>query len=242
LFRDAAHNGTRLILCAAPLGRWRDCFEDAAVATGARLIDADEEGPVEITPVRLGRADGARVEPGQLVIEGPGAAPDGYLPWIAHLRQLLETTSGAEQEWHALRLAQLTGGVVTVEVCGQSVPETEQLEGLGCGALHAGRAMIATGYVPGGGIAYLRGASAHLDGPASQAMRWALEEPTRTLLAGTGLDVRESLASLRGDKSLGLDVARNQLVPWRTEGPIDPTRVVRAVLECAIECATRIGA
>jgi len=242
LFRDAAHNGAPIILCAASQGRWRDCFEDAAAATGASLISPDEQGPVEITPVRLGQAGSARVEAGQLVIDQPFGPPGGGQHWIAHLRRLIdEETLVEEKAWHTLRLAQLTEGVLTVEVCRESPPETEQVFGLSCGALHAGRATIACGYVPGGGVAYLRGAAAHLEGPASQAMRWALEEPARTLLAGAGMDVRETLVSLRADESLGLDVVRKELPAWHTEGPVDPTRAVRAVIECAIESASRAG-
>jgi chaperonin GroEL len=241
LFRDAAANGARVMLCSAALGRWREWFEDAAVATGAGLIGPDEEGPVEITPVRLGRAGLARVEAGQLVIDEPAGAPGEVRAWITHLRQLIEVTSGEEQEWHCLRLAQHTGGVITVEIGGGSLLETEQLEGLSCGALHAGRAAIVDGYVPGGGVAYLRGAPVRLKGPASEAMRWALEEPTRTLLAGAERDVMDTLVSLRADTSLGLDVVRNELSPWRTAGPVDPTRVVRAVIEGAIASASRAG-
>jgi chaperonin GroEL len=237
LFRNAALNGAQVLLCAAPLGRWQECCEDIAAATGARPIGSDEEGPVEITPTRLGGAGRARVEAGHLLIDRPAGPPPGDR--LVHLRQLLQATSGEEQGWHLLRLAQLTGGVVTVEICGATVEETEQIDGRSCGALHAGRAVIAYGYVPGGGVAYLRGAAAGHGGVVSQAMRWALEEPTRTLLAGTGLDVMDTLASLRADESLGLDALRHELPSWRAEGPIDPMRVVRAVIECATESASR---
>jgi chaperonin GroEL (HSP60 family) len=128
-----------------------------------------------------------------------------------------------------------------VTICGNAPLETEQLEGLTCGTLHAGRAIIASGYLPGGGVAYLRGAT-RLEGPASQALRWALEEPTRTLLAGARLDVRDKLISLRADESRALDLARRELPPWRTEGPIDPVRVVHTAILGAIESAIRAGA
>ena len=108
--------------------------------------------------------------------------------------------------------------------------------------MHAGRAVIAGGYVPGGGVAYLRAAAAIPDGPASQAMRWALEGPTRALLAGAGLNVMDTLAALRADESLGLDALRNELPSWRAAGPVDPTRVVRAVIEYAVESAGRARA
>jgi chaperonin GroEL len=155
------------------------------------------------------------------------------------LRELIHETSGPEQEWHCERLAQFTGGVLTVEVSGESPQETQQLEWLTAGAMHAGRALVGDGYVPGGGVAYLRGAHASFEGPAGQALRWALEEPVRTLLAGAGLDVKGSLASLRSTESLGLDVVQKLLLPWRIEGPIDPTRVVRTVIDCAVESALR---
>jgi chaperonin GroEL len=242
LFRIAARNGARIILCTSPLGPWRDCFEDVAAATAARLIEPEEEGPIEVTSMGLGRAGLAWVEAGQLMIDQPGGPAGGGQGWISHLRQLIGETSKEEQQWHCLRLAQLTRGVVTVEISGQSLLETEQLDGLSCSALHAGRATIASGYVPGAGLAYLRSASTRLGDPASQALRWALEEPTRTLLAGSGLDVRDTLISLRADDSLGLDVLRNELVSWRTEGPVEPARIVRTVITCAIESASHAGA
>jgi chaperonin GroEL len=242
LFRNAARNGAEIILYSASLGRWRDCFEDAAVATAARLIGPDEAELTEITPEHFGQADSARVEAGWLVIEEPLGPPDEVQQWVTHLRQLIYGgTSGEEQEWHSLRAAQLTEGVMTVEVCGESLLETEQIEGLSCSALHAGRGVIAQGYVPGGGVAYLRGASALQASPASQALRWALEEPTRALLAGTGRDVRDTLISLRADESLGLDVVRNELALWHTAGPVDPLPVVQAVLDCVIESASHAG-
>ncbi len=244
LLRGAARDGAAVLLCATQLGPWRDCFEDAAAATGAVLIGPDEQGPTEITPVRLGRAGSVRVEAGQLVLEPirePGLGQNWE--WIAHLRDLIgQETSVEVQEWHALRLAQFTGGVMDVEVCAESPPEAEQLEGLAGGAVHAGRSIIVAGYVPGGGVAYLRAASAILENPASQALRWAFEEPTRTLLASAGMDVNGTLISLRSDESRCLDVLRKELPSWRTEGPIDPARVVRTVIACAIESAQRTGA
>jgi chaperonin GroEL len=155
------------------------------------------------------------------------------------LQQLIEETSGNDQEWHCRRLAQFTRGVVRFEVLGKSLQETEQLEGRSCGALHAGRAAVALGCVPGGGVVYLRGASDLLEGAASLALRWALEEPVRSLLAGSGLEVSNTLDSLRANESLGLDVVRCELPLWRSEGPLDPTRIVRTVIECALESALR---
>lgn len=232
LFRIAARGDGRLFTCAAAGAHWRDHYEDAAAATGAGIIRMDEEGPVEITPERFGQADLIRVEAGQLVIDLPADELDS-----AHrdrLLELIDETVGEEREWHAFRLAQLTGGVVSVEVAADTLPEVEHLYELSCRTLHSGRATIAEGYVPGGGVAYLRAASARLEGPATRALRWALEEPARTLGAGAGMDVRDTLASLRANEDLGLDVVRNGLPPWHTAGPIDSTRVVRTVIERAI--------
>jgi chaperonin GroEL len=242
LLRNAARDGAGVLLCDAPRGRWQDWFQDVAVATRANPVGPDEEGPAEITPSRLGRAGLVRVEGGELVIERPAGPPGGGQPWIARLhRHVAEASSDEEMEWHCIRLAQLTGGAVTVEVCGQSSSQTEQLDGLCCGTLHAGRATVAYGYVPGGGVAYLRGGAADLEGPAGRALAWALEAPTRALLAGAGLDVKATLASLRADERLGLDAARGELPQWRSEGPVDPASVVRTVIGCAVESAIRAG-
>jgi chaperonin GroEL len=239
LLLNAVRAGAPIIVCATQVGRWRDCFEDSAAATGARLIGLDEEGPVEFDPEWLGRAETVRVEGRQLVIDPlvpPSRRSEGWR-WINHLRQRIEETPGEEQEWQCLRLGQFTGGVLTVEVGGESLLETEKLEALSCGALHSCRAVIAGGYVPGGGVAYLRAASACAEGPASQALRWALEEPARALLAGAELDIKSALASLRANETLGLDVVAGKLLPWRKEGPIEAAMGVRGVIECAIESA-----
>jgi chaperonin GroEL len=236
LFRDP-ETRARTILCATADGRWRDCFEDVAAATGARLIGPDQ-GPVTITAQRLGRAGAARVDGGHLVLEDPAGPRGGGPNWIAHLRQLLYATTGAEQEWHSERLGQLAGNIVTVEVGGSSPAETDQLYGRACGALHAGRTMIAEGFVPGGGVAYLR-AAAGLDGRLGPALCWALEEPCRALLVGTRLTVLDTLTALRADEGLGLDVVRQELLPWREDGPIDPLRVVRTAIERAVGSACR---
>jgi chaperonin GroEL len=239
MFRNAAQDGARIIVCTASRGPWRDCFQDTAVATGARIVGQHEGGPAEIDPTWFGQAAAAWVEAGHLVIDGPYGGPTEE--WIAHLRQLIEQTTGKEQEWHCLRLAQLAGRVVTVETCGKSLEETEQLEELGISALHAGRAAIATGYLPGGGVAYLRAALA-CEGPAGRAIRWALEAPTRALLMGTGFDMKETLTSLRADEVLGLDLLTNELPPWRTRGPVDPTSIIRTTIDFAIESAIRMVA
>jgi chaperonin GroEL len=241
LFRDAVRAGDRILLCTAPQGRWRDCFSDVAAATGAAEVHPLESVPATHTIAQLGRAGSARVMAGRLVIEQPTGPQGRRQHWITNLRQLVANSAGEEQEWHAQRLAQFTGGVLTIEVCGESPAETEQLHGRACGALHTGRAMIAEGFVPGGGVAYLRAAKA-LKGPASQALGWALEEPVRALLVGTDLHARGTLLSLRAHDLLGLDVVRGELPPWRTEGPLDSLRVVRTVLECALAAAPRLFA
>jgi chaperonin GroEL len=238
LLRNATHGG-RAILWATSAGRWRDCFEDIAFATRAWQVDADVEGPIEFTSGVLGRAESARVDGGHLVIEPPFGQWEGGEEKIDHLRQRVEETQGEEQQWHAYRLGQITGGIVTIEVGCAQPADTERLYWLACGALHAGREAVASGYVPGGGVAYLRAAAACPEGPAGQALRWALEEPLRAHLADTGLDVNNTLHALRADNQLGFDVVSKELPRWRDAGPTDPTSSVRGVILSAIESAIR---
>jgi|GEM_PF-3818211 len=230
-------SGEQTILCCTSVGHWRESFEDMAAATGARLISPDQ-GPVKITPNHLGRAGSACVAGGVLIIEQPAGPPSGVQSWADRLRELCWNTTGKEQERYSERLAQLAGGVVSVEVSGSSIAETEQLVGRAECSLHSGRAVIAEGYVPGGGVAYLRAAS-HFNGRGGEVLRWALEEPIRALLAGTALDRESTLVSLRCDENLGLNVVREELAPWRSDGPINPLREVRTVIECAFASADR---
>jgi chaperonin GroEL len=240
VFRTA-DGGVPALVCAVPAGRWRDGLEDVAAATGARPL-APGGGTARVTAERLGRAGSAAVEEGAVAIRSPAGSPEGVAAWVDHLRRLLDAESAPEaREWLSERLAHVTGGVVTVTVGAADPGETEQLDGLACGALHAGRAMIAEGYVPGAGVAYLRAGAALPVTPAGRAARWALVEPARALLAGSALGVGETLSALRADERLGLDAVRGALPAWREGGPIDPARVVRMVVECAFRSALAGG-
>lgn len=240
LVRTAVADGIPVIVCAEPDERWQDCFDDIAAATNASIFVVDQTAPVEISAEQLGRVRSARVEAGHLVLDEPESTAEVIYPWIDHLRRLIDETEGEAQQWHCLRLAQLMGGVITVEVCGATPEETDRLYALACGAMHAGRAMIADGYVPGAGVGYLRAANAVATGAVERPLRWALEEPIRALLAGSRRDKESVLAALRADERLGLDVVRKPIPQWRIHGPIDPARVVRTVIECAIEAGCRM--
>jgi chaperonin GroEL len=240
--RAAAHGGGRLMVCTSTANHWEDRFEDAAMATGANILERPEGDSAERRTARLGQAVSASFEGGQLAIQ-PELGDDSRLrEWCRQLyRRLCDEASlqtDEAREWLSFRLAQLMGGVVTVEIARRSQAELEESFDRADGAIHACRAMIAEGYVPGGGGAYFRAANAQRS-RLSRRTAWALEAPIRSLLAQTGLKAEDTLTRLRRDRKLVLDVARERLVAWADTGPIDSLRVVRATIQCAIESAQR---
>ena len=162
-----------------------------------------------------------------------------------------QTESEYDKEKFSERLAKLTGGVAIVKVGGTTEAEMKQTKGRVEDALHATRAAVADGIVPGGGTALLRSiASAEKTADSlkgdeklgAQIIARALEKPVRTIAENSGVDgavVVEEILSRDGkaNSAIGYNANTGEYVDMFKAGIIDPTRVTRSALQNAASIA-----
>jgi chaperonin GroEL len=222
---------------------------DIAVLTGGKLISEDpglKLESVEITD--LGRARKIVVDKDSTtLIEGAGKKNE-IKGRCDQLRGMVEkTTSDYDREKYQERLAKLTGGVAILRVGGATETEVKERKDLVEDALHATRAAIEEGVVPGGGVAYLRaieavekaGEKAKGDEKIGYAIvARALEAPTRQIAENCGQDGAVIVSEIleRGGK-IGYDGRTGEYVDMLKAGIIDPAKVTRTALENASSVA-----
>jgi chaperonin GroEL len=223
---------------------WRELFQDVAIPTGARVLRAGEIPVLE----DLGRAQGIAIEEGTLVITGGAGSPGSVTEHLRNLEQLARTASELDFSHLSLRRAFLHGGHAVIRVCGKTAGETEPLDRDTCHALHSARSLVATGGVPGGGVAYLLAAETLGEmkihdadtALALRALAEGLQAPVRCFIEQAGLPIDATLDLLREDRGLCLDTTAPTPVRWPQAGPIDAAGIVRFVIEAAGEAAARI--
>ncbi len=162
--------------------------------------------------------------------------------------QIADTTSDYDREKLEERLAKLSGGVAVIRVGAPSEAELKSLHEACDDAIHATRAAMAEGIVPGAGLALLRAIDAveadaeHVSGDERAGMlilRRALEAPTRQIAENSGVDGGVVVEKMRaGTGAFGFDAAARQYVDLVDAGIIDPTKVVRLGLENAVSVAS----
>ena len=228
--------------------RRKAMLEDMAVLTGGTVI-SDELGlKLENATLNdLGRAK--RVEAGKeetTIIDGAGdkKSIEGRIKSIR--QQIEETTSDYDKEKLQERVAKLAGGVALVKVGAATEVEMKEKKARVEDALHATRAAVEEGVVPGGGVALLRarqaaakvkGANHDQDAGIKIVMR-ALEEPLRQIVANTGDEASVVLAKvLEGKGSFGWNAATGEYGDLVQMGVIDPTKVTRFALQNASSVA-----
>ncbi|HEX6162488.1 MAG TPA: chaperonin GroEL, partial [Vicinamibacterales bacterium] len=229
--------------------RRKAMLQDIAIVTGGQLIASELGIKLEnVTLDHLGRAARVVVDKDKTTIvggKGERKAIDGRCAELR--RQIADTTSDYDREKLEERLAKLSGGVAVIHVGAPSEAEMKSRHDAFDDAIHATRAAIAEGVVPGGGLALLRAAAA-VDAEAArtegdersgvQILRRALEAPTRQIAENSGVDdgvvVDKMLA---GTGNFGFDAATAKYVDLVEAGIIDPTKVVRLALENAVSAA-----
>ncbi len=228
--------------------RRKAMLEDIAVLTGGRLIS--EDLGIKLENIKLddmGRAKRVTVDKeNTTIVEGEGKKADiqGRVAQIR--RQIEETTSDYDQEKLQERLAKLAGGVAVVNVGAATETEMKEKKARVEDALHATRAAVEEGIVPGGGVALLRAQKAldnmkNLEGDEKigvQIVRRAIEQPTRTLADNAGAEgalVVEEIKKRKGNE--GYDVATEQYTDLVKAGIVDPTKVTRSALQNAASIA-----
>jgi chaperonin GroEL len=228
--------------------RRKAMLEDIAVLTGGRLIS--EDLGIKLENIKLddmGRAKRVTVDKeNTTIVEGEGKKADiqGRVAQIR--RQIEETTSDYDREKLQERLAKLAGGVAVVNVGAATETEMKEKKARVEDALHATRAAVEEGIVPGGGVALLRAQKAldnikGLEGDEKVGVaivRRAIEEPTRQLADNAGREgalVVEEIKKRKGNE--GYDVANDEYTDLVKAGIVDPTKVTRSALQNAASIA-----
>jgi chaperonin GroEL len=227
--------------------RRKAMLEDIAILTDGRMI-AEELGIKleNVTLKDLGRAKRIIVDKDNTtVVEGAGkkSAIEGR---ISQLRaQIEETTSDYDREKLQERLAKLAGGVAVVKVGAATEVEMKEKKARVEDALHATRAAVEEGIVPGGGVALVRAAASLANLRVSEDERVgvriiqkALEEPMRWIAHNAGADGAVVLDKVKNGKgSFGFNAAKEEFEDLVKAGIVDPTKVVRTALQNAASVA-----
>ena len=229
--------------------RRKAMLQDIAIVTGGQLIAQELGLKLEnVTVEHLGRASRVVVDKDHTTIiggKGDRKAIDGRCQELR--RQIADTTSDYDKEKLEERLAKLAGGVAVIRVGAPSEAEMKSRHDAFDDAIHATRAAIAEGVVPGAGLALLRAMpavdaeAAKCDGDERagvQILRRALEAPTRQIAENSGVDAGVVVdRMLSGTGNFGFDAAMGKYVNLVEAGIIDPTKVVRLGLENAVSAA-----
>ena len=225
--------------------RRKEMLRDIAILTGGRCITEDLGIKLEnIQLSDLGSAKRISVDKeNTVIVEGSGKASDiqGRVKQIR--RQIEETTSDYDREKLQERLAKLAGGVAVINVGAATEPEMKEKKARVEDALHATRAAVEEGILPGGGVALLRAANAiekaadALEGDeaiGASIVRRAIESPLRKLCDNAGVEgslVVQQVLKSKG--SMGYNVATDTHEDLIKAGVVDPTKVTRTALQNA---------
>jgi chaperonin GroEL len=228
--------------------RRKAMLEDIAILTGGRVI-AEELGMKleNVTLQDLGRAKRVVIDKDTTtIIDGAGKKSDieGRIKQIR--AQVEETTSDYDREKLQERLAKLVGGVAVVKVGAATEVEMKEKKARVEDALHATRAAVEEGIVPGGGVALIRAAATleKLSAPDEERfgvniVRRAIEEPLRWIAKNAGAEGSIVLDKVRNGKgAFGFNAAAEEYEDLLKAGIIDPTKVVRTALQNAASVAS----
>ena len=227
--------------------RRKAMLEDIAILTGGKCITEDLGLKLEnITIADLGRAKRITVaRETTTIVSGGGKSSDIQSRVKQIRREIEETTSDYDREKLQERLAKLAGGIAVVHVGASTEVEMKEKKARVEDALHATRAAVEEGIVPGGGVALLRCAKAvnalKLEGDeaiGAQIVRRAIESPIRMLCANAGVEGAVVAAQVAAGKgSYGYNVATGEYEDLVKAGVVDPTKVTRMALQNAASIA-----
>ena len=228
--------------------RRKAMLEDIAILTGGKVIS--EDLGIKLETVRLedlGRAKKITIDKDNTtIIEGSGKHAD-IEGRVKQLRvQIEETTSDYDREKLQERLAKLVGGVAVIKVGAATETELKEKKARVEDAMHATRAAVEEGIVPGGGVALLRCIPAldklKLEGDERvgvNIVRRALEEPLRMIVVNAGYEGAVVAEKVRqnSDPNYGFNAETDQYEDLVNSGVIDPTKVTRTALQNASSIA-----
>src|ERR1700733_6228765 len=229
--------------------RRKAMLEDIAVLTAGTMIAEDLGIKLEnVTLQMLGKAKRVRLEKeNTTIIDGAGSKKD-IEGRIAQIKaQIEETTSDYDKEKLQERLAKLAGGVAVIRVGGSTEVEVKEKKDRVDDAMHATKAAVEEGIVPGGGVALLRAKAAigklsdenaDIQAGINIVLR-ALEAPIRQIAENSGVDGSIVVGKVLENKSptFGFDAQTEQYVDMLNAGIVDPAKVVRVALQDAASVA-----
>ncbi len=230
--------------------RRKAMLEDIAILTGGQVISEDLGIKLEnVTLQMLGRAKRVLIEKeNTTVVEGAGSADDIKGRCNQIRAQVEETTSDYDREKLQERLAKLAGGVAVIRVGGSTEVEVKERKDRVDDALHATRAAVEEGIVPGGGVALARAslilAKLHAENEDQkfgiEIVRKAVQTPLRQIAENAGEDgaVIAGKVLENGDYNFGFDAQSAEFKDMVAAGIIDPTKVVRTALQDAASVAS----
>ncbi len=229
--------------------RRKAMLEDIAILTGAQAVSEDLGIKLDkVTVSMLGRAKKVMIEKeNTTIVSGAGKKSD-IEARIKQIRaQIEETTSDYDKEKLQERLAKLAGGVAVIRVGGATETEVKERKDRVDDAMHATRAAVEEGILPGGGVALLRATDvlkklrAQNDDQKTgvEIVRKALSWPARQIAINAGEDGSVIVGKIleKDQYAYGFDAQNGEYVNMLAKGIIDPTKVVRAALQNAASIA-----
>ncbi|MER9476258.1 chaperonin GroEL [Mesorhizobium sp. M0520] len=229
--------------------RRKAMLEDIAILTGGTAISEDLGIKLEnVTLEMLGRAKKVLIEKENTTIVDGAGRKDEIQARISQIKaQIEETTSAYDREKLQERLAKLAGGVAVIRVGGLTEVEVKERKDRVDDAMHATRAAVEEGILPGGGVALLRAAKAldniEVDNPDQKTgveiVRRAIEAPVRQIAENAGAEGSIIVGKLREttDFGYGWNAQTNEFGDLYSQGVIDPAKVVRTALQGAASVA-----
>jgi chaperonin GroEL len=228
--------------------RRKAMLQDIAVLTGGTVISEETGLKLDNATLEdLGRAEKISIDKDNTTIVNGAGVKENIQARVAEIKaQIEKTTSDYDREKLQERLAKLAGGVAVLYVGAATEVEMKEKKDRVDDALHATRAAVEEGIVPGGGVALIR-ASAALDNLTGlnddettgiQIVRRAIEEPLRQIVANAGGEGAVVIQKIReGKGDFGYNARNEQYEDLFAAGVIDPTKVSRVALENASSIA-----
>jgi len=245
------HRGTLKVAAVKAPGfgdRRKEMLQDIAILTKGIVISEEQGFKLENADLTyLGRAERVTIDKDNTIVVGGKGKKDDIHARIAQIKAQIEsTTSEYDKEKLQERLAKLSGGVAVLNVGAATEVEMKEKKDRVDDALHATRAAVEEGIVPGGGIAFIRaieslaktkGANED-ENTGIQIVRRALEEPLRTIVANAGIEGSIVVQKVKeGTADYGYNARTDKYENLLKAGVIDPTKVARVALEHAASIA-----
>jgi len=228
--------------------RRKEMLQDIAVLTGGTVISEDQGYKLEnATIASLGQAESITIDKDNTTIVNGKGEKEGIVGRVNQIKSQIETTtSDYDREKLQERLAKLSGGVAVLYIGAATEVEMKEKKDRVDDALHATRAAVEEGIVPGGGVAYIR-AIESIENISTEnndektglvIVRRALEEPLRQIVANAGLEGSIIVQKIReGKADFGFNARTEKYENMFAAGVIDPTKVSRVALENAASIA-----